>query len=210
MVAKATVKAKWRVRGERESAKIAYTQSVHQKNLPRSSAKVPGISLQSVLLLAHHSMNCPRIALGSTNVPLLPQCYSKRLLQNPVCALPFRLPVRQRRSVDVLAFKVFVDVSRHERACIITGFHSMNRPDKVPSRQCNPGTEGFAVLGFRITLRFGVAWAARVPKMLGLSDAFPYGSKCLPRRYLDPRDPRNSVSYHLQPVWKWRCLLDPT
>ena len=56
----------------------------------------------------------------------------------------------------------------------------MNRPDKVPSRQCNPGTEGFAVLGFRITLRFGVAWAARVPKMLGLSDAFPTDPSAFP------------------------------
>ena len=60
--------------GERGSAKIAYTKLVHQKYLPRSSAKVSGISLQSVLLLAHHSTNCPRIALGSTNVPRLPRC----------------------------------------------------------------------------------------------------------------------------------------
>ena len=67
-------KAKWRVCGERGSAKIAYTKLVHQKYLPRSSAKVSGISLQSVLLLAHHSTNCPRIALGSTNVPRLPRC----------------------------------------------------------------------------------------------------------------------------------------
>ena len=67
-----TMKAKWRVYGERGSAKIAYTKLVHQKYLPQSSAKVSGISLQSVLLLAHHSTNCPRIALGSTNVPRLP------------------------------------------------------------------------------------------------------------------------------------------
>ena len=68
------MKAKWRVCGERGSAKIAYTKLVHQKYLPRSFAKVSGISLQSVLLLAHHSTNCPRIALGSTNVPRLPRC----------------------------------------------------------------------------------------------------------------------------------------
>ena len=59
--------------GERGSAKIAYTKLVHQKYLPRSSAKVSGISLQSVLLLAHHSTNCPRTALGSTKVTRLPR-----------------------------------------------------------------------------------------------------------------------------------------
>ena len=47
------MKAKWRVCGERGSAKIAYTKIVHQKYLPRSSAKVSGISLQSVLLPFH-------------------------------------------------------------------------------------------------------------------------------------------------------------
>ena len=63
------LKAEWRVFGERGSAKIAYTKLVHEK----SSAKVSGISLQSVLLLAHHSTNCPRTALGSANVPRLPR-----------------------------------------------------------------------------------------------------------------------------------------
>ena len=67
------MKAKRRVCGERGSAKIAYTKLVHQKYLPRSSAKVSGISLQSVLLLAHHSTNCPRTALGSTKVTRLPR-----------------------------------------------------------------------------------------------------------------------------------------
>ena len=67
------MKAKRRVCGERGSAKIAYTKLVHQKYLPQSSAKVSGISLQSVLLLAHHSTNCPRTALGSTKVTRLPR-----------------------------------------------------------------------------------------------------------------------------------------
>ena len=68
-----SMKAKRRVCGERGSAQIAYTKLVQQTYLPRSSAKVYGISLQSVLLLAHHSTNCPRTALGSTKVTRLPR-----------------------------------------------------------------------------------------------------------------------------------------
>ena len=105
------MKAKWRVCGERGSAKIACTKIVHQKYLPRSSAKVSGISLQSVLLPFHElSTN----SLGFYECPAPSTMLVEQVFARPfLCTtLPFASDMRLRNQGMVTATALY-----HRRVC---------------------------------------------------------------------------------------------